>query len=120
MNYHELSETVKCQNRKTFQKKQLQIGTTCHRYNTGKVYVSSILPPTRTFFNIGQINEVMKELCHKNDFVFIDHQNITSNDLWVDGIHLTNSGKAILARDFAEKVNEFLCQNSNFQRSFIR
>ena len=60
------------------------------------------------------------ELYHKNNFVFIDHQNITNNDLWVDGIHPTNSGKAILVRDFAEKVNEFLCQNSNFWRSFNR
>ena len=29
-------------------------------------------------------------------------------------------GKAILARDFAEKVKEYLCENSNFQRSFIK
>ena len=66
-----------------------------------------ILPSIRTSFNIGQINEVIKELCHKNNFVFIDYQNITSSDLWVDGIHLTDSGKSILARDFAEKLNEF-------------
>ena len=52
--------------------------------------------------------------------IFINHQNITSNNIWVDGIHLANSRKAILARDFAEKVNKFLYQNSNFQRSFIR
>ena len=48
------------------------------------------------------------------------HQNMTSNALWVEGINLINSGKATLARDFSEKVNKFLCQNSNFQRSFIR
>ena len=100
-------------------RKIMQIGTTCQRYNIGKVYVSSILPLTKTS-SIGQINKIIKELCHKNNSVFIDHQNLTSNDLWVDGIHLTNSGKAILARGFAENVNEFLCQNSNFQRSFIR
>ena len=104
---------------KDLPKKIMQIGITCQRYNIGKIYFSSILPSTGTFFNIGQINKIIKELCHKNHF-FIDHQNITSNDPWVDDIHLANSGKAILARDFAEKVNEFLCQNSNFQRSFIR
>ena len=59
-------------------------------------------------------------MCHKNNFVFIDHQNITSNDLWVDGIYLTNSGKAISTRGFVEKINEYLCQNSNFQRDFIQ
>ena len=85
----------------------MQTGTTCQRYNIGKVYVSSILPLMRTFFNIGQTNETIKELCHKNNFVFIYHQNITSNDLCVNGIHLPNSGKAILARDFGEKVTNF-------------
>ena len=78
------------------------------------------LPPARTSIGIGQINEVIKQLCHKSNFVFIDHQKITSNDLWIDGIHLANSEKAILARDFPEKVSKFLCQNYNFQRSFIR
>ena len=100
-------------------KKIIQIGTTWQRYNIGKIYVSSTLPSTRTSFNIVQINEVMKALCHKNSFVFIDHQSITSNDLWVDGVLPTNSGKAILARDVVEKVNGFLGQNSNFQRSLI-
>ena len=98
----------------------MQIRTTCQCYNIAEVYVSSILASTRTSFNIGQINEAIKELCHKNNFVLIDHQNITSSDLWVDGIHLTNSANAILARDFVEKANEFLCQISNFRRSFIR
>ena len=31
-----------------------------------------------------------------------------------DGIHLKNSGKAILAREVAKNVIGFLCQNSNF------
>ena len=92
----------------------MQIGTTCRRYNIGKVYVSSILSSTTNSFNIGQIRISIKELCHKNNIIFIDHQNITGNDLWIDGNHLANSGKAILARDFAKKVNKFLCQNSNF------
>ena len=104
---------------KDLPKNIMQIIPTCQCNNIGKVYVSSILPLTRTSFNISQINEAIKELCHKNNFVFIDQQSITSNDLWVDGIHLTNSGKAILARDFAKKVKK-LCQNSNFQRSFIQ
>ena len=33
----------------------MQIGTTCQRYNTGKVYVTSILTSNRTSVNIGQI-----------------------------------------------------------------
>ena len=59
----------------------MQIRTTYQNYNIGKVYISSILPSTRTSIDIAQINEVIKELCHKNNFVFIDHQNVTTNDL---------------------------------------
>ena len=105
---------------KDLPKKIMQIRTTCQPYNADKVYVSSILSSTRNSINIGQINKVIKLLYYKKNFVFIDHQNITSNDLWADGIHLINSGKVILARDFAEKVNNFLCLNSNFQESFIK
>ena len=105
---------------KELPKKIMQIGTTCQRFNIGKVYISSILTSSRTSFNKDQTNKAIKEFCHKNNFVFIDHQNITSNDLWVDGIHLKHLGKAISARDFAVKVNEFFCQNSNFQRNYIR
>ena len=59
----------------------MKIRTTYQSYNIGKVYISSILPSTRTSIDIAQINEVIKELCHKNNFVFIDHQNATTNDL---------------------------------------
>ena len=82
-------------------RKITQIGTTYQSYNIGKVYLSSILLSTSTSIDIGKTNEAIKELCHKNNFVFIDHQNTTSNDLWVDGIHLINSGKATLVRYFA-------------------
>ena len=66
---------------KDLPKKIMQLGTTCQRFNIGKVYVRSILPSTRISFNIDQINEAIKELCQKNNFVFIDHQNLTSSDL---------------------------------------
>ena len=99
---------------KDLPKKIMQIRITCQPYNVDKIYVSSILSSTRNSIKIGQINKVIKLLCHKNNFVFIDHQNITSNDLWADGIHLINSGNVILARDFAVKVNNSLCLNSNF------
>ena len=36
---------------KDLAEKNMQIRTTCQHFNIGKVYVSSILPSTRTFFN---------------------------------------------------------------------
>ena len=54
----------------------MQIVTTCQRYNIGKVYFSSILPSTRTSINdIGQINKFIKELYHKNNFVFMFYRS---------------------------------------------
>ena len=39
----------------------MQIGITQQSYIIGKVYVSSILPSTRTFIDIGPINEAIKK-----------------------------------------------------------
>ena len=80
---------------------------------------------TRTYFDVNEVkltktNWSNKIITIKNNFLFIDHQNINSNDLWVDRIYLTNSGKTKLVKDFDEKVNEILSHNSNFQRSSIR
>ena len=54
----------------------MQIGANGQICNIGKVYVSCILPSTRTSIDIGQINKVTKELCDKNNFVFADHQEM--------------------------------------------
>ena len=105
--------------------KKMLIMIQCVKYARIRVFSGPYFPVNLrfcpyTFFNIDEINEARKKLCYKNNFVFVDHQNITSYDLWADDIHLTNSGKAILARDFAVKLNKFLGRNCNFQRSFIR
>ena len=81
---------------------------------------SSNLPLIRASIDIGQINEAIKVLSSKNNFVFTDHQNTIINDSWVDCISLENSDKAILASGFAEKDNKFLCQGSIFQRIFTQ
>ena len=46
----------------------MQIRITCQTYNNDKVYGSSILPSSRNFSDIGQINEairnyVIKPIC---------------------------------------------------------
>ena len=33
-----------------------------------------------------------------NNFEFIEHNQITTKDLWKDGVHLTESGKVFLGR----------------------
>ena len=67
----------------------------CQNYNIGKIFILAILPLRRTKVNISQINETLKHLCFRNNFIFVEHKNIDFDDLWVDGIHLLNSGKAL-------------------------
>ena len=51
-----------------------KVGNTCQKYNIGKIYISAILPSTRTNINVFDINEKLRDLCMKHNFEFIDHE----------------------------------------------
>ena len=44
---------------------------------------------------------------------FIDNSVVTENDLWVDGIHLQESGKRIIANNLINSFNHFfrICES---------
>ena len=86
----------------------------CRNHNINKVFLSSILPSLRVSIDIEKINNELKNLCFRNDFDFIYHQQITTSDLWEDGVHLTNRGKSILANNFVTKVNNFYNIDNDF------
>ena len=92
----------------------LKIANSCRNHNINKVFVSSILPSLRTSIDIEKINNELKNLCFRNGFEFIYHQQITTSHLWEDGVHLTNRGKSILANNFVTKVNNFFNIDSDF------
>ena len=48
---------------------------------------------------------------------FIDNNNISTEKLWKDGLHLTNSGKSININNFVQSLNSshFLTKNPNRQ-----
>ena len=54
-------------------------------YNTGKIYISVVLPSLRTNINIFDINKKLRDLCMKYNFELIDHELITSKFLWNGG-----------------------------------
>ena len=56
----------------------------------------------------------MKNLCFRNDFEFIYHQQITTSLLWEDGVHSTNRGKSIPVNNVVTKVNNFYNIDSAF------
>ena len=97
----------------------LEIANTCQNYNTGKIFISALLPSKRTKVNISQINETLKHLCSRNNFIFVEHENIGFDDLWVDGIHLLNSGKAMLGSNFVSEVNRYFGKSDDFLGNFM-
>ena len=51
------------------------------------------------------------KLCSLYNFEFIEHKQITVQDLWKDGIHFANSVKVFLARNFTDRPNKFFCNS---------
>ena len=81
----------------------MKVGNISQKYNIGKIYISAMLPSTRTDINIFDINKKLRDLCMKYSFEFIDNEQITTKLLWNDNIHLLDRGKSTLAQNF---VNE--------------
>ena len=92
----------------------IKVGNTCQKYNTGKIYISAILPSTRTNINIYDINKKLRDLCRKHNFEFIDHEQKSSKFLWNDGIHLLDTGKSILGENFVNRVSNFFRKKQFF------
>ena len=60
---------------------------TCQKYNIGKIFISAVLPLTKT------------------NHEFIDHQF-----LWNDGIHLLDTHRSILGQNFVNRVSNFFAK----------
>ena len=46
------------------------------------------------------------KFCQKHGYRFIDNSNISSENLWQDGLHLNNSDKSILLKYYAVTLND--------------
>ena len=55
-------------------------------------------------FKVKQANVILKNLCSKNDFNFIDNSNISPKML-ADGLHLDKPGFDILYANFLRNLN---------------
>ena len=83
----------------------LEIANTRQSCNIGEIFIPAILPSKQTKVIISKLNETLKHLCSRNNFIFVEHKNIDFDDLWVDRIHLWNSGKVLLGSNFVSKLN---------------
>ena len=54
---------------------------------------------------INDVNNALRNKCIIYGYHFIDNNNITTEKLWKNGLHLTNSGKGIIVNDFVQSSN---------------
>ena len=62
------------------------------------------------------MNNALRNKCQMSGYHFIDNNSITTEKLWKNGLHLTNSGKGI-THNFVQTLNSshFLRKQPNRQ-----
>ena len=55
-----------------------------------------------------KLNSFLHEVCVKIGFYFIDNSAVMERDLWKDGVHMVESGKCLVAKNFICNLNNFL------------
>ena len=87
----------------------IRIGLRSRSSNISKVFISSIAYSSKinTVFMQRLIRAPYDEY-RRNSFTFVDNGAVTENDLWVDGTHLQENGKRIIANNLINSFNHFL------------
>ena len=96
---------------KNFMKNIEQMVQKCRSFGVKRVFLSGITITTRiSCQQLEEIHEQLVSLCEKINIIYIDNRNIFGVHLFKDGLHLLESGKQILAKNFIFNLNNFLCQ----------
>ena len=86
----------------------ISIGLRCRSNNISKVFISSIAYSSKINTVLMQrLNRALYDECRQKGFTFVDNGAVTENDLWVDGIHLQESGKSIVPNNLISSFNHF-------------
>ena len=85
----------------------VEVAIMCKSYGVKEVIISSLICRKNDELNkkVNEINANLVRLCRENSLLFNNNNNIKKNHLWKDGLHLSNSGKNILARNFINFFN---------------
>ena len=96
----------------------LHIADQCKNYGIREISISSVTCTTLLNSDlINNVNNALRNKCQASDYHFINNNNITTERLWKDGLHLTNSGKGIIINNFVQSLNSshFLTKQPNRQ-----
>ena len=83
----------------------------CVSFGVKKIYVSGLVFTRRV--NLPTLERV-HALLSNNGFVYIDNMNITGDCLYQDGLHLLETGKNILERNFVFVLNECFLEMNKY------
>ena len=90
-------------------------GKSCIDLGVKEVLISSNLPKKNIALTrlMQQVDNILREQCILNEFVFISNDNISRTHLWKDGIHLEDLGTNILAGNFVDFLIRFILSKSS-------
>ena len=98
-------------NNNNFMKNIEKMVQKCRSFGVKRVFLSGITITTRiSCQQLEEIHEQLVSLCEKINIIYIDNRNIFGVHLFKDGLHLLESGKQILAKNFIFNLNNFLGQ----------
>ena len=95
---------------KDLSKRLIDIGKKCKSYGVEEVIFSSILVKKQIKLTkiIRQVNDALRAECVRNDFHFVDNNNVTREYLYTDGVHLNNDGTRLFAGNLVNFLNDFI------------
>ena len=72
-----------------------------------QIIISGLTPFARLNASfMRNLNNPVKVLCQKHVYNFIDDSKILSENFWLDGLHLNNSGEGILPNNNFVMLND--------------
>ena len=79
----------------------------CVSFGVKKIYVSGLVFTTRVDLpKLERVYTLLSNLCGDNEFVYIDNRNIKGDCFYQDSLHLLDTDKKILERNFTFVLNE--------------
>ena len=79
----------------------------CVSFGVKKIYVSGLVFTTRVDLRtLERFHVLLSNFCGDSGFVYIDNRNIKGDCLYRDGLHLLDTAKKILDRNFIFVLNE--------------
>ena len=86
----------------------IDIGMKCRGRGVDTVYISSIIATrnANSNFKVAEINDITRALCVENNFIYIDNDFLTIDDLEKnDTVHLSWEGRRKLVSNYIDILN---------------